>query len=193
MLTLAACATPRTNNNLGVNKLLEEQRIGWLQQQQQWQFEGRFSIRIDDDKGSNGGTGKLSWKQSPGRLEMSFYGALGRGAWHLLANPEHAELALADGRVVRGDSVESIINSELGWDLPVADFSLWLRGMPGQDRTANIRSTDQLGRPESISYKSWQIKYLSWMPVGKYSLPKKIELTAPGRKLKLSVKNWNFQ
>ncbi len=187
---LSACASKRPVEYPDSSNLQEENRVLWLQQHTSWKFDGRFSIRIDNGKSSEGGSGKLSWRQGADTLAMDFYGALGRGAWQLRANSELAELSLADGRVVNGADVEAIIKAELGWDIPIDNFSLWLRGIPGN--FSRVNSRDASGRPKSITHEAWQVKYLSWMRVDSYYVPKKIELTAPGRKLKLSVKNWEF-
>ncbi len=187
---LSACATKRPVEYPESGRLQEENRVLWLQQHAHWKFDGRFSIRIESGKSSEGGSGNLSWRQNADTLEIGFYGAFGRGAWQLRANSEFAELSLADGRVVKGVDVAAIIKAELGWDIPIENFSLWLRGMPGN--FSRVNSRDSSGRPESITHQAWQVKYLSWMQVEAYYLPKKIELTAPGRKLKLSVKNWEF-
>ncbi len=185
VLLLSACAT---TPSLDSQQPSESDRLAWLQQQQEWQFEARFSIRLEDGSGSSGGSGKLSWKQTADSLEMDFYGALGRGAWRLSATPQLATLRLADGRVIQGADIEAILRSELGWDIPIVDFSRWLRGAPAKVGD----SIDAFGRPQSVFREFWKIEYRSWMQVDGYSLPKKIELTAPGRRLKLAIKTWEF-
>jgi outer membrane lipoprotein LolB len=175
----------------------EATRVASLQQQQNWQFKGRISIRIEENGGTDGGSGNLSWVQTPLLTELDFHAALGRGAWHLRAGPEQAQVTLADGSEYRDADVQSLLHRQLGWDVPVDALSCWLRGLvvapECRGNTAVVTVRDAVGRPQQIIQDEWQVMIHSWSQLEDISLPRKIEFSAPGRKFKLVIREWQLR
>jgi len=197
---LSACATSTKPGAelVSVEALAsaESQRVAILQQQQYWSFKGRISIRIDENGKTDGGSGNLSWKQSPQQVELNFHAALGRAAWHLIASPNQAKVTLADGSVYIDTDVQRLLSRHLGWDVPVSALSCWLRGLVVAPEcpagSATIISRDTQGRPLLVQQNEWQLRINSWSFIDNISLPKKIEFSAPGRKFKLLIKEWRL-
>ncbi|MCF6264640.1 MAG: lipoprotein insertase outer membrane protein LolB [Xanthomonadales bacterium] len=199
-LFLSACAS---STKPGVELLpgaetpsTEARRVAILQQQQDWSFKSRISIRIEENGSTEGGSGNLRWKQSPQHTELNFHAAFGRAAWHLIAGPEQAKVTLADGSVYVDSDVQRLLSRQLGWDVPVSVFSCWLRGLVVAPEcpagSAIVVNRDAQGRPLQLRKNEWQVRFHSWSIVDNLSLPKKIEFSAPGRKFVLVIKQWSL-
>lgn len=199
-LVLSACAT---STKPGLELLpgaeisgTETQRVAILQQQQDWSFKSRISIRIEENGSTEGGSGNLRWKQSPQQVELNFHAALGRAAWHLIAGPDQAKVTLADGSVYVDSDVQRLLSRQLGWDVPVNALSCWLRGLVVAPEcpagSTIVVSRDAEGRPLQLRQNEWQVQIHSWSIVDNLSLPKKIKFSAPGRKFVLVIKQWRF-
>ncbi|MCF6226872.1 MAG: lipoprotein insertase outer membrane protein LolB [Xanthomonadales bacterium] len=199
-LVLSACAT---STKPGLELLpgaeipgAETQRVAILQQQQDWSFKSRISIRIEENGSTEGGSGNLRWMQSPQQVELNFHAALGRAAWHLIAGPGQAKVTLADGSVYVDSDVQRLLSRQLGWDVPVNALSCWLRGLVVAPEcpagSAIVVSRDAEGRPLQLRQNEWQVQIHSWSIVDNLSLPKKIEFSAPGRKFVLVIKQWRL-
>lgn len=199
-LLLSACASSKKSRlELPPEAVIiatEDRRVAVLQQLQSWSFKGRISIRIDENGKTEGGSGNLSWKQSPQQLELRFHAALGRAAWHLIAGPDQASVTLADGSAYLDTDVRHLLSSQLGWDVPVKALSCWLRGLVVAPECptdgAIVISRDAEGRPLQVQQNEWQVRIHSWSLIDNLSLPKKIEFSAPGRKFKLVIKQWHL-
>ncbi len=197
-LLLSACATTlKPDPNLDPDSTLTAQeihRINAIQQRLQWQFEGRISVRIEENGNSDGGSGRLSWIQTAESLELDFYAALGRGAWHLWAESGQASVRIADGSEFVDTNVQSLLRQQLGWDVPVNSLSCWLRGLVTAPECAQnaalVIDRDSEGRPLSITEGEWQVQIQNYLQVDNFSLPQKVEFSAPGRKFKLVIKQW---
>lgn len=199
-LLLSACATgTKPGADLLPDAVItsaEARRVAVLQQQLAWSFKGRISIRIEENGDTDGGSGNLSWKQSPQQVELNFHAALGRAAWQLSSGPNQAKVTLADGSVYVDSDVQRLLRRHLGWDVPVNELSCWLRGLVLAPAcpvsSAIIISRDAQGRPLQLQQNEWQVQIHSWLLVDNISLPKKIEFSAPGRKFKLVIKQWHL-
>lgn len=201
LLLLSACATStKPGIEVGPADELSTQdaaRVASLQQQQNWRFTGRISIRIEENGSTDGGSGNLTWVQTPQLTELDFHAALGRGAWHLRAVPGQAQVTLADGSEYRDADVQSLLRRQLGWDVPVEALSCWLRGLvvapECRGNTAVVTVRDVVGRPQQIIQDEWLVMIHSWSQLEDISLPRKIEFSAPGRKFKLVIREWQLR
>ena len=175
----------------------EQHRLEQLSRLNHWQFDGRISIRIERDGKTDGGSGSLSWQQQPASIELNFHAALGRGAWHLSANQNSATVRLADGSEYKDQDVDTLVQRQLGWNIPIHSLSCWLRGLSqvGDCNSSETRVIfrDESGRPQQLVEGDWNVLYKAWQNVGGIDLPYKLEFSAPGRKFKLVIKHWTLK
>jgi outer membrane lipoprotein LolB len=123
---LTACATaPLSDAEQAQREPLYQQRSARLEHLASWALEGRLAVSDDQD----GGSGSFRWQRDGAGSRMDFHGALGRGAWRMLADKQSAELTFADGATYRAASVETLVREQVGWPVPVEMLGWWVRGL----------------------------------------------------------------
>jgi outer membrane lipoprotein LolB len=163
------------------------ERAAALAEIQRWSLEGRLAV----SDGEDGGSGTLVWQQAPEWTRMVFHGALGRGAWRLSVDPGAAKLELADGRNYRAESVDALVQRELGWRIPVSDLSFWVRGLEAPGPVEG-RRLDADGNLVELSQRGWLVEYGRYRDTGGISLPSKMTARRADRSVKLAVRKWSL-
>jgi len=152
-----------------------------------WNMVGRLAVSNSDD----GGSGHFSWRKSSGDSQMDFHGALGRGAWRLLADAGGAELELADGTIHRADSIDDLVRLRLGWEIPVDNLSWWVRGLVAPGGFED-RMIDDKGNLSELVQDGWTIAYGRYDSVDGISLPLKLTASHADWKVKLAIRDWDL-
>ena len=187
-MLLSACSTmPPSAVDDPVRTSLYEARVEHLAGYQHWNLAGRLAVSNSED----GGSGTFNWNKKSGDSEMNFHGALGRGAWRLLADSAGAELELADGTIHRADTVDQLVQAQLGWEIPIERLSWWVRGLvaPGDYQE---RVIDEAGNLTELLQGGWKIEYGRYRSVEGVNLPVKFTARQADWKVKLAVRNWEL-
>ncbi len=99
---------------------------------------------------------RFTGRKALAATRMDFHGAMGRGAWRLVAGGGGAELELADGKRYSAETVGELVRGQLGWAIPVENLSWWVRGVqaPGPNRSANPgrRRFAELSEPKRLGH-----------------------------------------
>jgi outer membrane lipoprotein LolB len=187
-MLLPACATTRPA------KVEETERVRLYQAKSDqlavfsaWTLEGRLAISNEAD----GGSGQFRWKTDDEGVQMDFHGALGRGAWELMADKQGAELALADGTIHHADSIDQLVRQQLEWEIPVENLAWWVRGLatPGRFKKRDI---DGEGNVSKLLQDGWTIEYGKYRGYAGISLPVKLTAYRGKWKVKLAIRSWNL-
>ena len=187
-MLLPACATTRPA------KVEETERVRLYQAKSDqlavfsaWTLEGRLAISNEAD----GGSGQFRWKTDDEGVQMDFHGALGRGAWELMADKQGAELALADGTIHQADSIDQLVRQQLEWEIPVESLAWWVRGLatPGRFKKRDI---DGDGNVSKLLQDGWTIEYGRYRGYAGISLPVKLTAYRGKWKVKLAIRSWNL-
>ena len=185
---LSACTTaqPVVMDQPGRERLYES-KSDQLDGYSDWSLVGRLAVSNSAD----GGSGHFSWKNIDADSQMDFHGALGRGAWRLLANAQGAELKLADGTVHKADSIDQLVHLQVGWEIPVDSLSWWVRGMaaPGDYEERQI---DAEGNLSELLQGGWAIEYGRYRSFEGMSLPVKLTARQADWKVKLAIRDWKL-
>jgi outer membrane lipoprotein LolB len=166
---------------------LYDRRASRLSQLESWALVGRLAVSDEQD----GGSGTLSWRLQPDGSRMDFHGALGRGAWRLLANAEGAELEFADGSRHYADSVEDLVRGQVGWQVPVDKLAWWVRGLAAPGAYGE-RLLDEQGRLSKLSQDGWSIEFGRYGEVDDQSLPHLMTARQRDRTVKLAIRKWEI-
>lgn len=150
-----------------------------------WQISGKIGIQAPQDSGS----GTLFWLQRQGYFDIRLSGPLGRGATRLTGRPDAVALEVAGQGRFEADSPEALVESQLGWQLPVSYLLYWVRGLPAPDSRSRI-ALDSNGRLASLQQDGWDVQYLSYTEENGYPLPNRIKLAGRDLKITLVVKDW---
>lgn len=185
---LPACSTlPPTDEDEAARARLYELKSDHLAGFVHWSMKGRLAVRNDQD----GGSGSFNWMQDAGKSLMAFRGALGHGAWRVIAGAHGAELELADGTTHRAHSVNELVRRQLGWEIPVDSLSWWIRGMAAPGEYLE-RLIDDEGNLLQLRQDGWIVEFGKYRTFEGISLPVKLSATQAEWKVKLAVRAWDL-
>ena len=150
-----------------------------------WQISGKIGIQAPQDSGS----GTLFWLQRQDYFDIRLSGPLGRGATRLTGRPDAVALEVAGQGRFEADSPEALVESQLGWQLPVSNLLWGVRGLPAPDSRSRI-ALNANGQLASLKQDGWDVQYLSYTEEDGYPLPNRIKLAGRDLKITLVVKVW---
>ena len=164
-----------------------QQRAARIDGVSDWSLVGRISL----DDGEQGGSGRLKWVIKADRGNMDFHGALGRGAWHMETGPEGAVLQLADGSEHSADEVDTLVQQQIGWSIPVTALQWWVRGLsaPG---AVDEQSLDVDGSLTRLEQFGWQINYNRYHTGSGIAMPTRLDARRDNYRVKLAISRWQI-
>jgi len=114
-------------------------------------LEARFSLRHEDKNYS----GRLSWHHSGADDELLLASPFGQGLAQITTSARGAQLTMSDGQVYAAADSESLTRQVLGYPLPLAQLTDWVRGR-GAGGSLEL---DGSGRPLRLRHDGWRIDY----------------------------------
>ena len=150
-----------------------------------WTLQGRLAL----SNGRDGGSGRLTWQQTPKQADLNFIGALGRGSWRLQVTDEVAELEAAETGLLRASNVETLVRKQLGWEIPFDSMRYWVLGMLDPGRQGSD-SYDKRGRLLRLRQAGWLVEYHGWIEVESIWLPRKVTASQDDNRVRILVKKW---
>lgn len=194
-LALAACAGRTVRPDLPADQVAAAEvrqvaRESLLRMQSDWSMTGRIAVATD----GKGGSGRIEWRQSGPRLEVSLSAPVTRQSWRLTGTADDALLEGLEGGPRHGSDAGALLLQATGWDIPVIALSDWVRGLraPGLGSADIVYGAD--GLPLRISQGGWQIEY-TW-PVadaaaGPVLRPLRVDARRDTARVRLIVDDWN--
>ncbi|MGB5290393.1 MAG: lipoprotein insertase outer membrane protein LolB [Lysobacterales bacterium] len=169
------------------NRPAYQERAGLLSVVEEWGLVGKISL----DDGDQGGSGKLRWDVKPDHSELDFHGAMGRGAWHLQTGPQGALLKMADGTEQRAESVNELIQDNIGWPVPLDALHWWVRGLaaPG---FADNEEIGAYGLLVSLLQFGWNVSFTRYDSFEGMELPVRLNATRDDYRVKLAIQRWRM-
>jgi len=156
-----------------------------------WEARGRMALKAP----GAGGQGSFTWQQAGERTVLRVAGPFGSGAYEVHVEPTRLTVLSARGEVAADytgpEAAERFLEAQLGWALPVANARYWLLGLPGPGSIAT-ETADGRGLPAGLVQDGWSIAYQDYVPEGAVELPRKVVLTAPDRRLRLVIDEWQL-
>lgn len=150
-----------------------------------WQISGKIGIRAPQDSGS----GTLFWLQRQDYFDIRLSGPLGRGATRLTGRPDAVTLEVAGQGRFEAQSPEALVESQLGWQLPVSNLLWWVRGLPAPDSRSRV-TLDSNGRLATLQQDEWNVQYLGYEEENGLTLPSRIKLEGRDLQITLVIKDW---
>jgi outer membrane lipoprotein LolB len=161
-----------------------------LKQLQNWQITGKLGVRT----ANQGGSLFINWQQQQARYQIHLSGLLGQGAILIEGQPGYVSLQQSGKPEVSADSAAVLLERTLGWQLPVAAASDWVKGVPLTSVASNLSFSGQ-GQLASLTQKGWIIEYSRYRPVNGLWLPYKLVLQRVNDqplKLTLIISQWRL-
>lgn len=151
----------------------------------EFQLSGRIAIRYDDQ----GSSGNIAWRHRAAGDEMLITSPLGQGVARIERQGGLVTVTGSDGRVYRAHDAESLTEQVLGFRVPLAGLSDWVRAKPAPGPAHETR--DVRGRLSELEQDGWQIYYLGYGDGS--GLPARLRLVYPGLELRLVIDKWQVR
>jgi outer membrane lipoprotein LolB len=184
---LAGCAAPRVKTVAPDSAMLAKQaaREQALAAKPDWQLEGRLGVSTSRDSGS----GSLQWKQDGDAFRFSVHAPVTGKTWVLAGDAHRVVLEGLRAEPVEGSDAAALLERELGWHVPVAQLTDWVRAARAKgDARIEFRAD---GLPAVIEQDGWKIEYPDYDETHRPPLPRKVFASRGDWRVRLSVSEWH--
>ena len=147
-------------------------------------LEGRFSLRHEDKNYS----GRLSWRHSGAHNELLLSSPFGQGMAEITTSDRGARLTTNDGKVYAAADAETLTRQVLGYPLPLASLTDWVRGRNLAD---GLAERDAYGRPLRLQHEDWKIDYAYDSDDAQAPPSRIFAERSGGLELRLRIDEWN--
>ena len=124
---------------------------------------GRLSVNYRKDGNPESISGKLSWSQTPDRIDVSLASAVATIAT-ISITPESATLVQADQQPRVAKDIDSLSAQTLGWSLPVTGLRDWLQGYATS--ADGKRFVASPSNNSVLTADGWRLRFVSWQDHG---------------------------
>ena len=147
---------------------------------------GRMAVTDDGRVFTSG----MRWQHQEELDEIWLLTPTGQALAHIQAGASGATLTGADRNQYHASDVESLMRRALGWELPLARLTWWVRGeiVPGGEIGEVVR--DQQGRLARLMQDGWRITYVHHASNENGGLPQRLDLARDGQQIRLVIDNW---
>lgn len=182
---LAACGGRQVRPVAPTGDLLARQvvREQALAARMDWRLSGRLGVSDGHDSGS----GALEWLQRGDEFRFSVHAPVTGKTWTLSGTPQHAVLQGLREQPLEGDAAD-LLARELGWQVPVAELTRWVRGMRASPQARITFGTD--GLPSAIDEDGWHVQYQGYDAAFDPPLPSKVFASKGDYKVRLAIRDW---
>jgi len=115
-------------------------------------LEGRFSLRQE----SGNFSGRLSWRHQGANNALMISSPFGQGIAEIASSASGAQLTTSDGQRYAAADAETLTAQVLGYALPLALMTDWVRGRGARSAAGEL---DGQGRLRHLRHDDWRIDY----------------------------------
>jgi outer membrane lipoprotein LolB len=128
-------------------------------------YHGRFAVQYNDQNGQQRNAyGNFSWQETGDTVTLQLLNPLGQTLAIVTSSPSSATLELPNRAPQTATSVSELMQSTLGFALPVEGLRYWLQPSPAPTSRARttMDSSSENGRLKEIKQDGWTIDYLAY-------------------------------
>ncbi len=152
-----------------------------------WAITGRIGVQQEDQ----GWHAALRWEQLDDYYRLQVSGPAGQGAARLEGGPTGVVLRRGDGVTYQADSPEQLLETHLGWQVPLAGLRDWVRGLPAPGELSHL-ALDEQGRLLGGRQDGWTFVLSNYGEVSGMQLPGRLLLEHPPLQVKLVIERWQL-
>ena len=183
---IAACAPVRVHEN-PVTLAAQSAREAELAPHDHWNLTARIAV----SNGNDGGSGELEWRQDGAAYVFTVHAPVTGKTWKLSGDVQHAMLEGVDPQPLTGDDPERLLRERLGWDVPLADLTAWVRGMRAPGAAAQLQY-DARNLPAVLDQAGWKVEYRDWFDDRSPALPRKVFASRGTARVRVAIEQWSF-
>ncbi len=122
---------------------------------------------------------------------MQIEGPFSQGAMTIVVQDKLIYIHQADGTIESSPEPNQLLESRLGFAVPLSALRYWVLGLPEPNR-AYQPSYDEAGALRRMTQLGWLIEFEQFMNVNNLALPRKTVLTSPNARVKVIADAWIF-
>jgi len=149
-----------------------------------WQFSGRIAVSA----AGHGGSGRVDWQQWGEDLAIQVSAPVTRRSWRLRRIDGWTRLDGLDEGPLQGADAEQLLRQSVGWEVPLAQMSRWVRGLRARGAARVSFAAD--GLPERIEQDGWTVQYRGWTQYAGRPLPVRVFARRGDASVRLAIDNW---
>lgn len=155
-----------------------------------WAMTGRVAL----SNGSDGGSGRIEWSQSGGKVRIGLSAPVTRQGWVLEVDAGGATLQGVPDGPLHGTDAAALLRDSTGWDIPVTGLGCWVRGAWASEAVFGPPAIGYGadGQVQRIEQAGWAIDYADWRfdPASDVELPGRITALRGENRVRLVVDRW---
>lgn len=150
---------------------------------------GKIGIRTPEDSLT---IAINDWKQDDDNFEINLSSTFfGLGASTLKGNSQFVTLTESDEHPIQSEHPNTLMQSALGFPLPITYLTYWVKGLPVPELFAKITFNKQ-GLPLTIRQDQWTLQFSNYHIEHGIPLPGKIKLAQNDTRIILAIKKWTL-
>lgn len=154
---------------------------------ERWQLDGKLAVRTPQQAES----ARVQWSQDGDSFDIRLSGPAGLKATRIYGMPGGVRFEQGDRHESAG-SAEALSGRLIGWPLPAAGLTYWLRGLPARDVPPQAASYTEQGWLAELEQSGWQLRFSQHQPVGGVVLPGRIEAARGDVRITVIIKQWTL-
>jgi outer membrane lipoprotein LolB len=183
VLFLTACSSQKIQN---IND-----RMTQMSNLNEWQAFGKVGIQTAADSG----TVSIDWLQNNQTQDyhITLTAPFGQGEIDLQGNEIIATVKMPDGRILENQNLEQVLQSEIGFFVPLINLKWWILGVPNP-HTPYTFELNQNGLIDTLQQDEWALSYKSYQTISNnILLPRRFTAHSKELDLNMVVNNWNVR
>ena len=147
-----------------------------------------FSVagRVGAVAGRASASADFLWRQYASGFDVEFWGPLGQGRTHLVADGDRLSVLTARGERVTDGEARDWIRRELRLDVPIRALSSWITGRPAPEWPASGVDAD------AFNQLGWQIEIAAWDHWEGRRQPRKLTASRADYRVTIICRQWAF-
>ncbi|MDN5781406.1 MAG: lipoprotein insertase outer membrane protein LolB [Luteimonas sp.] len=205
-LLLAGCVTVPNEKGAAIGELsaVAEAAATASQQAREQRLQAlptlAFSGRVALSSGRSGGSGRIEWRQSGERYEVTLSAPVSRQSWRLTGDAASARIEGIEGGPRSDTDVARLLREATGLDIPVGAMAAWAGGARADAAAfgpARLEFTAD-GQLARIEQDGWTVDYLGWREEQPGDgqppllLPDRINAARGEARVRLAIDAWSW-
>jgi outer membrane lipoprotein LolB len=182
---ISACAAPRMDAPVNENWQARRNVLATITT---WEFTGRIGVRDEREAHSS----RIRWRQHDDEYVINLWGALNVGATEITGSPTLVTLQQEGKEVLMAATPEQLVAEQLGYELPVAQLSYWIKGIPAPG-SSGVPSFNEENHLIALLQDGWTVQYMAYTNYDTESLPTRIRIEKSPLRLDFVRLDWTLQ
>ena len=166
----------------------QRQQVSQLTAPESWRVFGKASVSSSE----SAQIFNYFWQYQSGyeRLELN-----ANNAGRILSyerKQQRSKLSITGREPIFDTEPDAALQEQLGWELPIAQLRYWLVGKAHPEANIAAVEFDDQGRLLRLEQHGWELSYRGYYAAQSHYLPRLINLSKGGLKVRIFVNNWQL-